>query len=147
MTLLTGSSSTELDAPIDRVWALVQDVARAPDWQQGLELVVVERDPEGRPLICDTVSDARVTKVYCRVAMTYDPPHKLGWTRVESEDIDVMEGSWELEEITGGRTRATYRLAVDPGPVGLMARPLERALRPLVVGRRAGELRKAIAAS
>ena len=46
-----------------------------------------------------------------------------------------MEGSWELEAIRAERTRATYTLAVDPGPVGFLARPLERALRPLVVGR------------
>jgi len=146
MTLLSGSSSADIDAPIERVWALIEDVARAPEWQQGLELVVVERDAEGRPVICDTVSDARVTKVYCRVAMSYVPPRKLSWVRVQSDDIDVMQGSWELEPLDGGGTRATYRLAVDPGPVGLLARPLERALRPLVVGRRAGELRKAIEA-
>ncbi|MFZ0042012.1 MAG: SRPBCC family protein, partial [Solirubrobacteraceae bacterium] len=124
MTLLRGSSSAEIDAAIEQVWALVEDVARAPEWQQGFALEVVERDPQGRPVVCDTVSDARVTQVYCRVAMSYDPPRKLSWIRLESEDIDVMVGSWELEEIAGGRTRATYSLAVDPGPVGLMARPL-----------------------
>jgi hypothetical protein len=147
MTLLDGSSSTEIDADIDHCWAVIEDVGRAPEWQQGLEVVVVERDAQGRPLICDTTTDARVIKVQCRVRMSYDPPRRLGWARVESEHIDVLEGSWELEELAGGRTRATYRLAVDPGPVGLLARPLERVLRPLVVGRRAGELAEAVAAA
>ncbi len=146
MTLLRGTSSAEVAAGIERCWALVEDVARAPEWQQGLELLVVERDQQGRALICDTVSDARVTKVHCRVAMSYEAPYRLSWVRVESEDIDVLEGSWELEEIAEGRTRATYRLSVDPGPVGLLARPLERALRPLVVGRRADELARAVMA-
>jgi hypothetical protein len=146
MTMLTGSASREVDAGIERCWALVGDVARAPQWQAGLTLEVVERDAQDRPLVCDTVSDAKVTKVHCRIEMSYHPPHRLSWARLESDDIDLMEGSWELEALGADLTRATYRLAVDPGPVPLLARPLERALRPLVIGRRPGELAKAIAA-
>ena len=79
--------------------------------------------------------------------MSYEAPHRLAFTRIASDDVDQMEGSWDLEEIdSGARTRATYHLAVDPGPVGFMARPLERALRPLVVGGRADELARAVAA-
>jgi uncharacterized protein YndB with AHSA1/START domain len=147
VTLLTGSSSADINAPIERCWALVEDVAAAPCWQGSLERVeVVERDDEGRPLICDTLNDARFTKVHCRIRVDYDPPHRLTFTRVESDDVDVMEASWELRKLGPERTRATYSLAVDPGPVGRLARPLERALRPIVVGRRAEELARAVAA-
>jgi uncharacterized protein YndB with AHSA1/START domain len=146
MTLLTGESSVEIEAPIERCWAVVEDVAGAPGWQRGLErLDVVERDGDGRPLICDTVSDAKFIKVRCRVRVQYAAPHRLTITRVASDDVDQMEMSWELEETDGGRTRATYRLAVDPGAVGLMARPLERALRPVLVGGRAKELAREVA--
>jgi uncharacterized protein YndB with AHSA1/START domain len=148
VTLLRGSSSAEIDAPIQVCWAVVEDLAQAPEWQRGLESVeVVQRDEQGRALVCDTVTDAKITKVRCRIRVRYEPPHRLAFTRIESDDVDVMEGSWELEEIRGGAlTRATYTLAVDPGPVGFMARPLERALRPLVVGGRAEELARAVAA-
>jgi uncharacterized membrane protein len=147
MPVLTGSSSAVVDVPIERCWALVQDVAIAPQWQHTLEAVdVVERDRHGRPLICDTVSDAKITKVRCRVRFDYEPPRRLGWTQVQSEDLDFMEGSWELEDLGGGRTKVTYTLAVDPGPIGFLARPLERLVRPLVVGGRAEELANALAA-
>jgi uncharacterized protein YndB with AHSA1/START domain len=147
MTLLTGSSSAEIDAPIDRCWAVVEDVAAAPEWQNSLESVtVVERDGAGRAVVCDIVNDAKFTKVRVRVRMSYDPPHRLTFTRVESDDIDRLDASWELAEVGPDRTRATYTLAVDPGPVGMLARPLERALRPIVVGRRAEELARAVAA-
>jgi uncharacterized protein YndB with AHSA1/START domain len=146
MTLLTGSSSAEIDAPIDRCWAVVEDVAEAPRWQNGLEHVeVVERDEAGRPLVCDIVNDAKFTKVRARVRVSYDPPRRLGFTRMASDDVDALEATWELEELGPARTRATYSLAVDPGHVGMLARPLERALRPLVVGRRAEELARAVA--
>jgi uncharacterized protein YndB with AHSA1/START domain len=147
MTLLTGSSSAEINAPIDRCWAVVEDVAGAPEWQNGLDSVdVVERDGAGRPLVCDIVNDAKFTKVRVRVRVSYDPPHRLAFTRMESDDVDEMEASWELEELGPDRTRARYSLAVDPGRVGMLARPLERALRPIVVGRRAEELARAVEA-
>jgi uncharacterized protein YndB with AHSA1/START domain len=146
MTRLSGSSSADIDAPIERCWGVVEDVAGAPRWQRGLERVdVLERDAQGRALVCDTVTDAKVVKVRCRVRMSYEPPYRLTFTRLQSDDIDDMEGVWELLQIAGGRTRATYRLVVDPGPVGLLGRPLERALRPLVVGGRAQELARAVA--
>jgi hypothetical protein len=141
VTVLTGSCSAEIEADIERCWAVVQDIARAPQWQRTLVRVdVVERDDQGRPLICDTLSDAHLTKVQCRVQVTYDPPHRLSWHRVQSEDLDAMEGSWELEDLGQGRTRATYALAVDPGRVGFLARPIERLIRPLVIGHQAEEL-------
>jgi polyketide cyclase/dehydrase/lipid transport protein len=140
MAMLRGSSTAQADAGIERCWALAQDVEHAPEWQQGLESVeVLERDADGRPLICDTLSDAKFTKVRCRVRFEYEPPRRVSWTMVSSEDLDAMEGSWELESLGAG-TRVTYSLAVDPGPIGRFARPLERILRPLVVGRRAEEL-------
>jgi uncharacterized protein YndB with AHSA1/START domain len=146
MTLLTGSSTAEIDAPIDRCWAVVEDVAESPRWQNGLEHIeVVERDDAGRAVVCDIVNDAKFTKVRARVRVSYDPPHRLTFTRLTSDDVDVLEASWELEELGPERTKATYTLSVDPGRVGILARPLERALRPIVVGRRAEELARAVA--
>jgi uncharacterized protein YndB with AHSA1/START domain len=146
MTLLTGTSSADIDAPINECWAVVQDVAGAPRWQNALESVdVVERDDAGRAVVCDIVNDAKFTKVRARVRVSYDPPHRLQFTRLQSEDVDELEATWELQELGPGRTRATYSLSVDPGHVGMLARPLERALRPIVVGRRAEELARAVA--
>lgn len=147
MTLLSGSSTADVDAAVERCWAVVEDLARWPQWQQGLERVdVVERDEHGRPVVCDIVADARITKVRCRVHVSYDPPDRLSFSRVESDDVDEMQGSWELQAAGEGRTHAVYKLAVDPGHVGFMARALEKALRPIVVGRRAEELAREVAA-
>jgi uncharacterized protein YndB with AHSA1/START domain len=146
VTLLDGFAWADIEAPIARCWEIVEALEDAPAWQTGLQRVeVVERDAAGRPAVCDIAFSAKVHQVRCRVRVDYDPPHRLTFTRLESEDIDALEGCWELEE-TGAGTRATYRLAVDPGPVPLVARPLVRALRPLVVGGRPGELARAVAA-
>ena len=148
MTVLSGSSSADIDAPLARCWEVVEALETAPEWQSGLERVdVIERDAAGRALVCDVVFDAKFSKVHCRVRVDYRAPHRLAFERVTSEDVDLMEASWELEELSAERTRATYHLAVDPGPVPLVARPLVKALRPLVVGGRAEELARAVAAA
>lgn len=147
MSLLTGSCQAEIPATLQRCWAVVADLERAPEWQRTLAAVdVVQRDADGRPEVCDTVNDARLLKVSCRVRIGYEPPHRVRFELVQSDDLDAMEGGWQLESLGPERTRAIYTLGVDPGRIGILARPLERAIRPLVMGHQADELAAALAA-
>jgi ribosome-associated toxin RatA of RatAB toxin-antitoxin module len=127
-----------VNAPIERCWEVVEDVAGAPEWQGGLlQLDVIERDDQGRPLLCDALSDAKLRKVRTRQEFTYEPPDRLTWKMLNGE-LDSMEGYWELQDLGDGRTRVTYGLSVDPGRMGLLARgPLERAARAILVDPRA----------
>ena len=93
MAVMGGSSAAEVDAPLERVRALVQDVERG--------------------------------------------------------DLKSAVGRWELEDLGGNRTRATYWLEVDLGRVlGLVIRgPLVDLLRGMMVDTRAGELKRAVESS
>ena len=148
MAVIEGSSSVEIHAPIERCWEVVEDVPSAPDWQGGLvEMVVLERDDQGRALECEALSDAKLRKVRTRVRFTYEPPTRLSWTMLEG-DLDSMEGYWLLEDLSGAMTRATYGVAVDPGPVGRLARgPIERAARAILVNPRPKELARRVQGS
>jgi ribosome-associated toxin RatA of RatAB toxin-antitoxin module len=141
MTLIEGTAEGDVDAPIERCWETVVDIDRSPEWQQGMESVeVLERDDEGRPSVCEIVVDAKFTKLRFRADVSYEPPHRLTFAKAGGGSVERLDGGWELTDLGDGRTRARYSLAVDPGKVGLMARPLEKALRPIVVGRRPEEL-------
>lgn len=141
VTIISGSATGDVDAPLDRCWALVQDVPSAPEWQGGLESMnVLERDGEGRALVCETISDAKLRKVKTRVRFTYEAPRRLSWTQIDG-DLHSLEGYWELEPLGKDRTRVTYGLAVDPGPVPRLARmPFERAARAMLLNPRPKEL-------
>ena len=80
MGTITGTSTADIDAPIDKVWALVEDVEAAPDWQGGLKsLRALEHDDEGRPTLVESESDAKVRSVKSTVRFTYDGPTSLTW--------------------------------------------------------------------
>ena len=144
VTVISGSATADVDAPLERCWALVEDVPSAPEWQGGLESMdVVQRDGEGRALVCDTISDAKLRKVKSRVRFSYEGPTRMSWRQIEDGDLRSMEGYWQFEPLGSGRTRVTYGLSVDPGPVPRLARvPIERAARAVLLNPRPKELAK-----
>jgi carbon monoxide dehydrogenase subunit G len=140
---MSGSASTEIDAPLQAVWAVVEDVAAAAEWQRGLDVVtVLERDEQGRAVACETTTDAKVKVFTARVRFAYDSPSALTWQQ-ERGDLRAMEGSWRLQDAGGGRTRATYTLDGDPGV--LMSRflkgALEQRVRDVLIEGRPAELK------
>ncbi len=142
MGRLGGEASIEIEVGIEELWAIVEDVETAPDWQDGLEeMNVLDRDGDGRVLRAESVSDAKVKTVRSIVRFSYDEPHVVSWEQ-EKGDLNSVVGSWELSEVGDGVTRATYRLEGDPGRVlGMMIRgPVEDRLREILVGGRPGEL-------
>lgn len=148
MAHMGGTASTEIDAPLERVWAVVEDVLTAPDWQGGLvEISALERDADGRPTLVESVSDIKVRQVKTQVRFSYDGPTRLSWSQ-EKGDLKSVEGSWVLEDLGGGRTRATYSLDGDPGRVlGMIIRgPVEAAARAVLVNARPGELKARVEA-
>jgi hypothetical protein len=149
MGTIRGAASAEIDAPIAAVYAVCADQASAPEWQDGLQsLRILERDAQGRALVGETVNDAKVRSVRSRVRFSYDEPRLVAW-RQEDGDPRSVEGAWELEDLGGGRTRATYRLDVDPGRMlGMLIRgPVEAKLRQLLVEARPHELQRRMAAA
>jgi uncharacterized membrane protein len=149
MGTIRGAASAEIDAPIAEVYAVCADQASAPEWQDGLQsLRVLERDAQGRALIGETVNDAKVRTVRSRVRFRYEEPRLVAW-RQEDGDPKSVDGAWELEDLGDGRTRATYRLDVDPGRMlGMLIRgPVEARLRQLLVEQRPDELKRRMAAS
>ena len=98
-----------------KVWAVVEDVLDAPNWQGGLEdMEALEKDADGRPTLVEAENDIKVRRVKTHVRFAYDGPERLSWTQ-EKGDLKSVEGSWVLEDLGDGRTRATYNLDADPG--------------------------------
>jgi ribosome-associated toxin RatA of RatAB toxin-antitoxin module len=144
MGKITGSSVADIEAPLDRVWAIVEDVESAPEWQGGLkEMRGLDRDADGRVTLAESDSDAKVRTITSTIRFTYDGPTTLRWSQ-EKGELKSVEGEWQLEDLGDGRTQATYNLEVELGRMlGMVIRgPLIDALRGQLVSARADELKR-----
>jgi uncharacterized membrane protein len=134
MGRIEGEATETIDAPIDRVFEVAADVEGSPRWQPQIKAAhAVQRDEDGRQVVVDTVTDGKVRELRSRLQFTYEAPTRIAWTQ-EDGDLSEVEGHWALEDVGGGRTRATYWLSVDLG------RMLGMVIRGPLVGLLRGQL-------
>jgi uncharacterized protein YndB with AHSA1/START domain len=134
MGTISGSASADIDAPIAEVYAVAADVEGSPRWQPEIKLAeCVERDGEGNQVLVRMETDAKVRRLASTIRFDYEEPTRIGWAQEEG-DLKSVEGSWVLEDLGDGGTRATYRLEVDLG------RMLGMVIRGPVVGVLRGQL-------
>ncbi|GAC1316547.1 MAG: SRPBCC family protein [Thermoleophilaceae bacterium] len=143
MGLIEGERTVEIDAPIERCFEIAADIASAPEWQGSMrEADVLETDADGRAALVETASDAKVKTVHAVLRFSYDAPTSIEWVQ-EKGDTKSLRGSWRLEDL-GGRTRATYALAADPGRMlGMLLRgPAEGMVRDFLLSGAAEGLKR-----
>ena len=136
MGMIRGETTVEIDAPVDRVFAIAADIEHAPEWQRSLtDVEVLERDGERRAKSVETESNASVRTIRSRLRFEYEPLSAITWDQ-ERGDVKALRGWWHFEDLGGGRTRATYGLEVDPGRMlGMLLRgPAEGKVRDFLVG-------------
>jgi carbon monoxide dehydrogenase subunit G len=143
MANISGSASTEIDAPLDAVWAVVEDVGTWAEWQNTLgDVTPTGTDSDGRVATCKVKIDAKITQISMTLDCSYTPQTAMTFERT-SGDLSSLEGSWALEDLGDDRTRATYALEVDPGGVigFLLNDERKEKLRALLVDARPNELK------
>jgi len=118
-----GGEHVEIvDAPPRDVLAAILDFETQPQWQSAVhECRVLERAPDGTPLLVETVIDARLRRVRYVLRYHVEGERRVRWDYVEG-DVKAIEGEYVLEDLGDGRTSTTYRLRIDagvfvPGPV------------------------------
>ena len=134
MGTIGGSSSIDIDAPIQRCYDLVADPEGTAEWQESLKRAeVLERDPDGNPTLVETFIDAKAREVRVVLRFDWDEPTELRWTRADG-DLKRCDGAWTFEDLGDDRTRATYTLELDPGRMlSMLAKgPLGDQLRKML---------------
>src|SRR3954470_591583 len=92
--------------------AALLDFGSYPDWQSAVKSAEVLED--GSDPVVEFRIDAKVRTVRYVLRYHPEPPSRLWWEYVEG-DVKSVAGSYELDDLGDGTTRATYRLAIDPG--------------------------------
>lgn len=110
--MATAEQTIDIAVPPAAFFAVVSDVARYPEFIPQMEHVrVLQTDG-------DTV-DAEftlhlITRIRYSLRLVADAPTSLSWTTLGG-DLRANTGSWTLEALPDGTTRAHYKVAVEVG--------------------------------
>jgi ribosome-associated toxin RatA of RatAB toxin-antitoxin module len=116
------SATLDIEAPPDVVLAVIADLARYPEWADGVRSVdVQEIDGSGRPLRARFEVASGIVNGWYVIDYTWHDD-AVTWSLVESPLLRAMEGSYEVTATDSGST-VTYDLHLA------LAMPLIGALR------------------
>jgi ribosome-associated toxin RatA of RatAB toxin-antitoxin module len=109
-----STQSIEVEAPPERVMAVIADFPSYPEWaKQVRETEVLAEDEQGRAKQVKLTLDAGPIKdVY---TLEYDwsaDGREVSWHLVKGQMQKAQDGRYQLEPIDGG-TRVTYTLSVE----------------------------------
>jgi uncharacterized membrane protein len=125
-----STQSIEVDAPPERVMAVIADFPSYPEWaRQVRETEVLAEDKAGRPRQVRLTLDAGPIKDVYTLEYDWAPDGRaVNWHLVKGQMQKAQDGRYELETIAGDRTRVTYTLAVELmlPMIGLLRRKAEK---------------------
>jgi ribosome-associated toxin RatA of RatAB toxin-antitoxin module len=129
-----------VSASPERCFSVVADIERYPEWAADIkEIVVEERDGEGRPLLVTFRAAAfgRSTSYTLRYDFS-GAPHILSWVLTKGDITSKLDGSYVFDPAEGSGTLVTYHLEAElrvpiPGFIKMRAqsRIMSTAMREL----------------
>lgn len=109
--------TTTVNAPLERVFEVLVDFERYPEWVGDLkQAVVVERDDQGRALEVEFRAAAMGRSTTYRLRYDYGgAPRRLSWWLAQGDIERELDGTYVLQPFDGddSRTELIYELAVD----------------------------------
>ena len=107
-------STLEIDSPAVDLYDVAADVATYPDWASGVkEVEVLESDENGRVDRARFVVEGFIKEIEYVLKYTHDRPGTLSWVAEESDDLKMLEGSYQFTP-KDDATEVVYSLMVEP---------------------------------
>ena len=121
-------ASIDIDAPIDRVMAVIADFDHYPEWVDSMKSAEVLTSEGGHAKTVRMVLDHALVKDDYVLGYEWKLD-TVSWHLVEGKLLKAMDGSYELQP-NGGGTRVTYTLTVDVNlpMIGMFKRKAEKTI-------------------
>lgn len=125
-------STLEIDATPEDLYDVAADVAAYPEWASGVkEVEVLDLDGEGRVDRARFVLEGFVKEIEYVLKYSHDRPNVLSWVAEESDDLKMLEGSYQFGAAEdGAATEVVYSLSVEPNFIipGFIKRQAEKQI-------------------
>lgn len=126
-----STQSIVIDAPPERILAVIADFAAYPEWTNGVkETEILTQDEQGRATQVKFTLDAGPIKDVYTLAYQYAADGlKVSWDLVKGQMQKSQQGSYTMRPASAG-TEVTYTLAVQLAIplLGLLRRKAEKVI-------------------
>ncbi len=124
-------SSIVIESAPAAVMSVIADLARYPEWSDGVKTVeVLTQYEDGLPADARFVVDAGAIKDTYELEYDWDGDESVTWTLTTGQMLKAMDGSYRLTDNGDGTTTVVYQLAVDVSipMIGLIKRKAEKVI-------------------
>jgi coenzyme Q-binding protein COQ10 len=108
-----AEKSIVIAAPPEKVFAVVQDFAKYPEFLPEVKKAEVKPGAGGTTEVTYTI-DIKARTITYTLRHAAKPPGELSWTFVRGEMMKGNDGAWLLKPVAEG-TEATYRIDLKLG--------------------------------
>lgn len=111
-----ASRSIVVNAPPEKVFDIVVDYDRYPEWLTEVKRIHTSARQGGEVKVHYEV-DFKIKTIRYIILAREERPKRMSWSFVEGEVMKDNKGSWVLEPEGEGRTKVTYSVDVTVGPL------------------------------
>jgi len=104
-----------INTPVEKVFAVIKDYERYPEFLPEVKSTRIS-NRQGDEVDVQYEVDV-LKKIRYTLRLKEEPPSRISWTFVEGELMRDNRGHWLLEDLGGGKTRATYNIEMQLGPL------------------------------
>ena len=104
-----------INTPVEKVFAVIKDYERYPEFLPEVKSTRIS-NRQGDEVDVHYEVDV-LKKIRYTLRLKEEPPSRISWTFVEGELMRDNRGNWLLEDLGGGKTRATYNIEMKLGPL------------------------------
>jgi len=104
-----------INTPVEKVFAVIKDYERYPEFLPEVKSTRIS-NRQGDEVDVQYEVDV-LKKIRYTLRLKEEPPSRISWTFVEGELMRDNRGHWLLEDLGGGKTRATYNIEMKLGPL------------------------------
>lgn len=108
-----ATRSIVINAPIEKIFAVIVDYEKYPEFLPEVKKIRLANRKDNT---VDVQYEAEIVKtIKYTLKLKEEKPTRVSWTFIEGEFMKDNRGGWVLEDLGGGKVKATYNIEVTVG--------------------------------
>lgn len=110
-----ATQSIVINAAVQKVFDIINDYDKYPEFLSEVKRLTTSGRQGNEVQVHYEIEMMKLIKYTLK--MKAEPPTRVSWTWGGGEFMKDNKGSWTLEDLGGGQTKATYHIEVALGPL------------------------------